>query len=224
MKGLLSALRERNPNLVLHDVSSHRFARYGGRVEDGGLSPLCVFVKEETAVPAQGNVYVPSVAEAEALPAFARVEEVYYGGVAAQMGYCNGVLGQLMGLEYHMGSEFLFAATPLVLLLGCLSDMEAGALHTSRIEAFLLGEGDMVELYGTTLHHAPAAALTGGFQCGVALPRGTNLPLDTLPADAPLLRARNKWLVAHVESEDMIAKGVCPLLYGPVLAVKAVAL
>ena len=67
----------------------------------------------------------------------------------------------------------------------------------------------MVEVYATALHYAPCEAKQGqGFKVLVALPRGTN---TDKPAFTPktredtLLTARNKWLLAHEESDE--AKG-----------------
>ena len=77
------------------------------------------------------------------------------------------------------------------------------------MKAFLVPAGTVVEVFATTLHYAPCSAKLGqGFKVLVALPRGTN---TDKPQFAPknyedtLLTARNKWLLAHAESDE--AKG-----------------
>ena len=45
-----------------------------------------------------------------------------------------------------------------------------------------------------------------GFGCIVALPEGTNTPLDTESKDK-LLTAKNKWLLAHTENKAKIKQG-----------------
>ena len=64
----------------------------------------------------------------------------------------------------------------------------------------------MVECFATTLHYAPCHANAAkGFKVLVALPRGTN---TDMPAITPrnwedrLMTARNKWLLAHPESDE----------------------
>jgi hypothetical protein len=72
------------------------------------------------------------------------------------------------------------------------------------VECFLLRQGQAVELYGTTLHFAPARVAHDGFRAIVVLPKGTNEPLE-LPAnpregEEQLLWMRNKWLLCHPAS------------------------
>ena len=43
---------------------------------------------------------------------------------------------------------------------------------------------------------------------------GTNVPLDGEPDDKLLFR-KNKWLIAHEDNAELIAKGVVPGIYGP---------
>ncbi len=121
-----------------------------------------------------------------------------------QIGYCNGDNHKLNALEYHRDSEINVACTDLILLIGSEQDMdpETFAYDTSKIEAFLVPAGTMIEVYATTLHYAPCNA-GGRFRCVVVLPKGTNEPLAVTPekkGEDALLFAVNKWLVAHPES------------------------
>ena len=74
------------------------------------------------------------------------------------------------------------------------------------MKAFRVPAGALVEVYATTLHYAPCHVdASEGFRVAVVLPRGTNGPRPAFAAASPedvLLRARNKWLVAHPESAE----------------------
>ena len=93
------------------------------------------------------------------------------------------------------------------LLLARRDEMDAGfTLDTGKVKAFRVPAGVLVEVYATTLHYAPCHVdAREGFRVAVVLPRGTNGPRPSLslvsPEDA-LLRARNKWLIAHPESAE----------------------
>jgi hypothetical protein len=91
-----------------------------------------------------------------------------------------------------------------VLLIGQEQDIEADFTYdTSKIEAFLVPAGCVIEVYATTLHYAPCHVGEGGFQCVVVLPAGTNtdLTFETEPTgEDRLMTAKNKWLIAHAEA------------------------
>ena len=75
-------------------------------------------------------------------------------------------------------------------------------IDASKVRAFLLPKGVLVEIYATTLHYAPCQTSDAGYRCIVVLPRGTNLPLAAGPricAEDHLLAATNKWLLGHPE-------------------------
>ena len=78
-----------------------------------------------------------------------------------------------------------------------------GVLDTALVKAFKVPAGVPVEVYATTLHFAPCSVSGKEFRMGVALPRGTNEPLDFVPektGENQLLLQRNKWLLAHKDS------------------------
>ena len=155
---------------------------------------------------AQGQVeYEPSVPEFEQLPVFSRLRDEVFGGMPVELGHCSGWNNKLNGLEYHRSSEVDMAATDLILLLGCQQDIDWKnfTYDTAKVEAFLVPAGTVVELYATTLHFAPCSVSGKEFRMGVALPRGTNEPLDVVPeknGENQLLLQRNKWLLAHKDS------------------------
>lgn len=178
------------------------FAVYGRVIE--GLSTGELLKKmEETPVP-EDVVYVPSVKEFEELSVCREMENSLYGQLPIQIGYCNGHNRKLNAVEYHRNSEINLAVTDMILLLGRQQDVTAEYTYdTSRMEAFLIPAGTMVELYATTLHYAPCQVNDNGFRCAVILPRGTNMELEPKEGlkekEDRLLFAKNKWLIGHEE-------------------------
>lgn len=185
-------------------ITDKAFGKYGKILKGYDCSAL---LKKLTATPRpdDGTVYVASDPELEKLDLFRQLQERAFGGLPMELGYCNGNNIMLNALEYHRSSEIDIAANNLILLLGSLQDVDRKMFQydTGLIEAFLVPAGAAVELYATTLHYAPCDASENGFRAAVALPRGTNLPLE-LPTKAEaedrLLFARNKWLIAHPQS------------------------
>ena len=151
----------------------------------------------------QDVVYEPSVEQLEALPVYQALQDVTYGEMPIQIGYCNGNNVYLNALEYHRTSEIDVAANDLILLLGQQKDIEEGDTYdTAKVEAFLLPAGVGVELYATSLHYAPCNASDEGFRCVIVLPDGTNQALDEnhyAGGEDRLLTAKNKWLIGHPE-------------------------
>jgi hypothetical protein len=58
-----------------------------------------------------------------------------------------------------------------------------------------------------------------GFGCVVALPTGTNTPLEGAVADKLLFR-KNKWIVAHNENSALIQRGVAAGICGKNFEIK----
>ena len=148
-------------------------------------------------------MYEPSVESLEALPVYQALQDVTYGEMPIQIGYCNGNNVYLNALEYHRSSEIDVAANDLILLLGQQQDIEEGDTYdTAKVEAFLLPAGVGVELYATSLHSAPCNASDEGFRCALVLPAGTTQTLDDnheAVGEERLLPATNKWLIGNPE-------------------------
>lgn len=190
--------------MKIFSVSDSEFRPYG-RIVRGFDCAQLIRELRKTPAPEDGTVYVASDPELEKLPVFASLRDREFGGMPIEIGYCNGVNHKLNAVEYHRSSEVNIAADDLILLLGRLQDVDADTCvyDTSRIEAFLVPAGTVVEMYATTLHFAPCSAGAGRFHNAVVLPRGTNLPLTSAPKkenEDQLLFAVNKWLIAHPES------------------------
>ena len=74
----------------------------------------------------------------------------------------------------------------------------------------------MIMLFDRTLHYAPVQEDHSGYMTMIILPKSTNEPLDEgiitsinkeeLITDTYLFM-KNKWLLAHEESEELIDKG-----------------
>ena len=188
--------------MELINVCSPEFRPYG-RVITGYDVDGLMKAMESTPLP-EDVVYVASVPELEALPIGAELSDGIYGQMEIQLGYCNGHNKKLNALEYHRDSEVNLAVTDLVLLLGRQQDIEEDFTYdTSKVKAFLVPAGTLVEVYATTLHYATCQTEDSGFRCVVVLPRGTNTDLDHKPqvkcGEEKLITARNKWLIGHEE-------------------------
>ena len=158
-----------------------------------------------TPLPAATD-YVAEDAALQELPAAVEVSEHLFGGMPCQLGWCNGHNTKLNCLEYHRDSEFNIGLYDFVLLVAKEDDIVDGKLDTSKVMAFKAKAGDVVEVYATTLHYAPCNATKDGcFKVVIALPKGTN---GAKPNITPVydedktLWACNKWLLAHVESDE----------------------
>ena len=90
---------------------------------------------------------------------------------------------------------------------------ENGRLHSSSMKAFYVPAGTAIEVYASTLHFCPCEVQREGFGCVVALPVGTNIPLEE-PSEDPLLFRKNKWIVAHDQNRSLIERGVVPGIDG----------
>lgn len=212
MKELLERIRKANPALKISSVHDPEFAVYG-RVVEADTESL---VRQACRIPLpeSGTCYTASVPELENCSEGQRLLDRCWGGLDAQTGICMGHSASLNALEWHLSSEFDLAATDLVLFLADRRKLCAGRLDSAAVEAFYLRRGELVELYGTTLHFCPCEVTESGFRCIVSLPRGTNLPLDGSCGKTPHLWAVNKWLIAHEQNTALLARGADAGIYG----------
>ena len=184
------------------------FQPYGRVLTGYDTAALAQALEQDTPLP-DGVGYVPADAALEKLDIFADFENSVYGGMPVQLGWCNGHNTKLNCLEYHRDSEVNFGSRDFILLLGLESQIEDGRFDTALTKAFLVPAGTLVEVFATTLHYAPCEAKLGqGFKVLVALPRGTNTDKPVFTPknyEDTLMTARNKWLLAHADSDE--AKG-----------------
>lgn len=219
----LSALN----SVPILSVHGDEFKNYGRVISGYDFSELISYMEEHTDIPQEGNVYVASVPEMEALAEVPKIRDSFYGGMPIQAGYCNGRNSTYNGFEYHKGSEINIAVTDFMLVLGHSWDIsERLTYHVAEAQVFYIEKGTAIEMYQTTLHLSPLRTQEEGFKGVVILPKGTNTPLTEDEkkerdaairkgdAEARLLLQRNKWVIAHPEREPLIKQGAWPGVLG----------
>lgn len=185
-----------------YQVSDERFKTYG-RVLTGYDCTQLMKEMEHSPVP-EDVIYEPSVFELEQTAVAKEFAKKAYGEMPIQLGYCNGHNQKLNAVEYHRDSEINIAVTDLILLVGKMQDITSDFTYdTSKIEAFFVPKGTVVELYATTLHYAPCGVDGNGFKDVIILPKGTNYEKTGEMGNAnddKLMTHRNKWLIAHEDA------------------------
>ena len=208
--------------MIIKKVTDSDFKKYGQVLKNYDCSEIIEKMKSSTPLPSD-VIYEPSIKELEDLKIAEELQKREFGELPIQIGYCNGNNYILNAVEYHRSSEINIAVTDLILLIGCQQDIEDDfSYDTSKIEAFMVPAGTIIEVYATTLHYAPCNANEDGFKCVVVLPRDTNLPLENSvekTGEDALLFARNKWLIGHKDT-DLGEQGAFIGLVGENLSIK----
>lgn len=190
--------------MEIKKVVDESFRKYGRVIKNYDLDELCELVDRNTEV-SNGVIYQPSVDMIEDTDVFNQVMKRQFGGMPIQMGYCIGINHNLNAVEYHRTSEVNIAVTDFIVLVGLQQDIEDDYTYdTSKIEAFYVEKGSMVEFYATTLHYAPCSVGNNVFKSIVVLPKGTNTPLEGnmyKDDEDRLLFAKNKWLIGHPDTD-----------------------
>lgn len=190
----------------IYSVLDPEFKPYGQIVTglDDAVQEILNTLKD-TPLP-EGVGYVPEEESLQELPAMVEISEHCFGGMPVQLGWCNGHNTRLNCLEYHRDSEFNLGTHDFILLLARQEEIENGLLDTAKVKAFKVPAGVLVEVYATTLHYAPCHCdAATGFRVLVALPQGTNTDrpvMENKTTEDTFLTARNKWLLAHPESNE----------------------
>ena len=196
-------------------VYDEAFRPYGRVVEGYPVEGLLKALAETPCTDAV--VYEPRIESLHQAENAQAIGEALYGGMPFQFGFCNGVNTKLNCLEWHRDSEFNLGTEDFILLLAKQDEIENGMLDTSKVKAFRVPAGVMVECYATTLHYAPCHADSSkGFRVLIALPKGTNTDKPVITPKSHedrLLWACNKWLLAHPDSEEA-AQGAYIGLHG----------
>lgn len=191
-------------SIEVKKITDPAFRKYARVITDYDCTELIARM-EATPMPGDEVIYIASDPELEALPIGKEFNDSLYGGMPAEIGYCNGNNSLLNAVEYHRSSEYNIACTDAIMLFGCQQDIEEDNTYdTSKIEAFLLPAGTMIECYATTLHYAPCGVGGESFRVVIVLPAETNYDLEVVPSAAKedrLLTARNKWLIAHPDAK-----------------------
>ncbi len=209
-------------NLPILSVYDSEFKKYGNVLEGFDFAELFDVCESISPKPTDMFTYSASVPELEALSVTTELQNHIFGGMPIQVGYCNGSNYTLNCLEYHRSSELNIALNSVILLLGCVSEMEDFKFDTAKVKAFEVPSGVGVELYGTTLHYAPCSAESDGYRVICVLPRGTNgdrPEMENSSKEDELCTGTNKWIIAHKDAPEA-QNGVYVGLYGENITLK----
>lgn len=220
---LLERLNYVNDVKILSVLDREAFKSYGRVINTYDVSDLIRYMEEYTEIPENGNIYVPSVPVMEKMPIRQQFENLVYGGMPIEIGYCNGRNTTFNGFEYHKGSEINIAVTDFCLCLGHVWDIEHNEYSVNQVQVFFVPKGTVLEMYQTTLHLSPCRVNDIGFKDIVILPRGTNTALNkeaVLDEESRLLLMKNKWVIAHPEREPLMKQGAVGGVKGPNKEVK----
>ncbi len=191
--------------MKFYSVYDAEFKPYG-KVLEGYDTRELVDAMLKIDLPETGVAYEPGIAALEACAIYKDFENRGYGGMPIQLGMCWGRNTKLNCLEYHRDSEINLGTHDFVLLLAREDDIVDGVVDTALVKAFRVPAGVPVEVYATSLHYAPCHVDAGaGFRTAVVLPKGTNTAVpDFTPVceEDKWMTARNKWLLAHPESDE----------------------
>ena len=190
--------------MIIYSVNDPAFKPYGKVLAGYETTDLCTAMAA-IPLPESGTAYRPSIEILEACAVFTVFRDRAFGGMPIQLGMCWGRNTKLNCLEYHRDSEVNIGASDFVLLLAKQDEITDGVLDTDKVKAFCVPAGVPVEVYATTLHYAPCQVSGEGFRVAVVLPKGTNTEkpgFEPLSEEDAWMTARNKWLLAHPDSNE----------------------
>ena len=223
MNSKIVELNEINSGLEIKGIADNAFKQYGKIVEGYPFQQFDDYM-DRLVMSEPGVVYYPSISELEDNSIKSKISKYVYGGQPIEIGYCAGDNCRLDGLEYHKGSEVIYAVTNMVLLLGHIWDIKDNRYSSTNIEAFYVQKGSAVEIYATTLHFAPCKVDRNGFKAVIILPKDTNCALDLSGnnerAEDQLLFMNNKWLLAHPDAKGLVVDGAFAGITGENIEVK----
>lgn len=209
---MFEKLCELNPDIPIYRVKDPEFLPYG-KVLDGYDVSEIISECKKIKMPDAGSAYKLSFPELEGLNTAGRIINDCFGQMDIQTGLCWGHNNFLNGLEYHKSSEINIAVTPFVLLLAKVYEMDGLRLDSKKVKGFFVDQGQVVEIYGTSMHFCPCEVSEEGFSCVVMLHKGTNDVLDR-ETNEPILFKKNKWLICHEKNSALIDRKVYPGIYG----------
>ena len=190
--------------MKIYSVFDPEFVPYGKVLTGYDTAGLCTAM-EAIPLPKNGVDYLPGIESLEACAVSEDFRDRAYGGMPVQLGMCWGHNTKLNCLEYHRDSEINIGTGDFILLLARQDEISDGILDTAGVKAFRAPAGLPVEVYATTLHYAPCQVTEEGFRVAVVLPKGTNTEkpaFDPKNDEDTWMTARNKWLLAHPESDE----------------------
>ncbi len=197
--------------MKIKSVFSKEFEKYGKVLKGYNVTPLLEKLDQTSPKPENATCYEPGDAGLESLPIAKELSDNAYGGMPIQIGYCNGNNTKLNCLEYHRGSEINIPSNDMILLLAKADEIQRGKLNTKKVKAFRVPKGTVTLVYETTLHYAPCNNVVNGqvssegFRVIVVLPKDTNTAKPQITEknlEDKMLWAKNKWLIAHPDSNE----------------------
>ncbi|MCC8072912.1 MAG: DUF4867 family protein [Clostridiales bacterium] len=205
-------------DVKVYSVFDDDFKTYGKIVDGFDFSIPIEYMENQTDIPLENNIYLPSDDKLEMFDVFKSVQNIVYGEAQIQVGYCNGKNSTYNGFEYHKGSEINIAVTDFMLVLGHIWQIKNNCFYVGDEKVFYVPEKTAVELYQTTLHLSPCKCKDSGFKNIVVLLKGTNTPLDkntdSKNTESKLLLQKNKWVISHKDRQQLIKQGAFPGLIG----------
>jgi hypothetical protein len=218
---IIADLQEKNPHLQILPVSDVSFKRYGKLLSGIPAEKATAAARRMWKV-ADNVDFAVSVPEFEADTSLMdTLSRRMYAGMPIEIGWVFGRNYALNALEYHQGSEVIVVLEDVVLLVAHANDItwEPDAyLETSKVRAFFVPRGTIVEMPSWCLHFAPVnVSRKAGFCNLFALPRGTGTPNDFKPIPSPegkLIAGTNLWMIVHPDAVDMVRQGRHPGLRG----------
>ena len=221
----LKKLQEKNPNRKIVGIEDAGFQVFGRLLNIKPTGDMVEFMLNEADFPQERNVYVASEPQLEKYDMKEWLTRHIYSGMECQIGYCNGLVSQINGFEFHQCSEVYMSMTDSILAL-TKAHTPVGSPEPYRIEDSILWyvpAGTGLELYPMTGHFSPIRVHESGYRTVIVLLKGTNEPLglertqigddsgvhknDSQAGDKGLGFAMNKWLYVHEDRMDLVMKG-----------------
>ena len=210
----LASIKKCNPEIIIHTPKADAFKPYGRLIENFDFNDIFHFAELNIKVPKEGVEYFASVPELERFDIINTIQDYIYGQMPVEVGSCAGQNTQLIGVEYHQGSETILAVMDCIIILGRQQDIENNTFDTMLMEYFFLHAGECVELYSTTLHYVPCQTTERGFAIICILPRGTNT--KCVQSGNPNLVMLNKFFIAHSLHVNVNSYEALVRLSGPI--------
>ncbi len=195
--------------LTIKPIDDPEFRAYG-KVLGGYDTTELMEAASKIPLPENGVAYEAAIPSLEACAVMKDLEAHAYAGQPIEIGMCWGMNTKLNCLEYHRDTELNIGTGEYVLLVAKMEEIgDDGMLDTSKVKAFRVPAGVVLQVYETTLHYAPCQAAAGeGFRVAIVLPRGTNVGGTGKPDFEPFndedrrLWSRNKWILAHPDTAE----------------------
>jgi len=201
---------KRNQHQKIDRASSRNFQKYG-RIYEYAVDEAINYALNN--ISHAKDFYQASYEGLESIPIIQTISADLFGGLPVQAGPCTGYNKALTGFEYHQGSEVIIAATDCVIILGKREDMEGNTYQSEKVELFYVEKGQVIELYGTTLHYTPCN-VEDFFMTTVLLLKGTN---EAVEKPNGICIKKNKYFITHPSQTEKVEAGNYPGLLGEMI-------